>query len=310
MSTLDRRGFTLIELLTVVAIIAILASLTAVVAPRAIERAKLRKLDGAMIQLRTAFTEYYTKNSTYPPTYGYIAPQAKDKQTLVDSDYFTKPYLALMQLAKIADLYDNFADSTDTNRDGNLGILEYSPIGQTDVASNKTTYQPVLYNGSAPQDEIAEQLKADGRPIVYVPVNLAQFKRARQFWVETGDVYGATWNATDPRIAGMTFPPPTYDAYVLISVGPGGSTFGVVADPPSGAGNRNRYHLAALRTYFLATRDLNNNGKLDFEFEARSREDEGLPEYTPGGQTYSANNNLPDPIAPRGYGPVIRQSPK
>ena len=94
---------------------------------------------------------------------------------------------------------------------------------------------------------------------------------------------------------GVSFPPTKYDAFVLISVGPGGSTFGLTDDPPfkASVNPRNLYHLAALRTYFLATRDLNANGKLDFDFNTRTKEGEGKLTYTVAPTNKQCDNNLP-----------------
>lgn len=315
MVTSRRKGFTLIELLTVIAIIAILAGITFSAIPRVLERAKLRKLDGIFHGLEVAMATYATRAGTsggYPPAYGFLLASARGKATneILPTDYFTKPYGALIELNKAADIYDNFAQTGDSNRDLQIGTLEFSPIGQQNVANGSFTYYNTPYTGpSSPNlsDEVAAQIDAQEAPVRYVPVNIAQYKRARRYWIEEAqDPLASTWNANSPLLQGMAFPPPKYDAYVLISVGPGGESFDVLAEPPQGAPFAYRYHIAAMRTFFLATRDLNGDNILDLDFRQASSQ-RGL-EYTvsvPNGPTYNVNNLLPSPIKPAGFGPVI-----
>ena len=90
----------------------------------------------------------------------------------------------------------------------------------------------------------------------------------------------------------------------------GGTTAGVVAGPCGTEAVIERYHTAGLRTYYLATRDLNNNDKLDFEYRARIQ-GEARETYAVQGVPGSpqTNNNLPSPTAPEGYGPAIYKFP-
>jgi len=103
-------------------------------------------------------------------------------------------------------------------------------------------------------------------------VNIAQFKKLKRL-VERTDDYNAksvNWSSLNFR-----FPPPKYDAFVLISIGPKEGTFGILPSDESGT---DMYHKLALRAYYLATRDINNggegNGVLDFDFRARTKQDE------------------------------------
>lgn len=305
-----RKGFTLIELLTVIAIIAILAGITFTALPRVRERAKLTRLESIFNGLRTALATYASKQGAggYPPAYGFLLPSARGKapNALSDGDYLTLPYGALIELNKTADIYDNFAESADANQDNTIGLLEYAPIGRLNSVG-RPEYQRVLYTGGNVPDEVAEQLVAEESPVRYVPVNLAQFKRAQNYWVNVArDPLATTWDPNAADLQNMAFPPPKYDAYVLISVGPGFDSFGVLADPPQGAPAPYAYHIAALRTYFLATRDLDNDGALDFDFNnANSQRGKTYQVTPPAGAPYNCDNLLPSPTKPAGYGPRI-----
>src|SRR5690606_2178628 len=136
-------------------------------------------------------------------------------------------------------------------------------------------------------------------------VNSLQAKQARQYWIESGDWLGESWNQNSTNaLRNMIFPPSKLDTYVLISLGPSGSTFGVVPDPPSGNYDPQfTYYVAALRAYYLATRDLNDNGQLDFDFRARTQQGEGELVAQIGAAT--VGNQLPDPANANNAGPII-----
>jgi prepilin-type N-terminal cleavage/methylation domain-containing protein len=335
MNALSRRGFTLVELLVVIAIIATLASFLAVAAPRVLESAKLRKLESNALNLRTSLTQYYTQHQSYPPGYGFVAKNFKDDNDPTDNApdafYHLRPYTSLLRLDNADDLNDNFSDGTETLRpfDDQLNILEYLPVGTTAATTLRTQFPQDRYEGPGTAsgtvaNDIGKQLQRDSRPMVYIPVNARQANRARQYWVENGAWFADRWEPSDANFPRMVFPPPNYDAYVLVSVGPGGSTYGILPEPLGTEPDRDLYHITALRAYFLATRDLNNNGALDFDFEAR-RGDEAAVQYqvnvngtpldpTPSGglcaSTQCYPNSLPDLFtAPNGYGPYIFRSP-
>lgn len=316
MDTVRRKGFTLVELLTVIAIIAILAGITLTAVPRVLERGKLTKLEGNFANIRTALATYASKPgaSGYPPAYGFLLGSARGKTPaqITDGDYFTKPYGTLIGLDKTADIYDNFGESADLDQDGDISALEFSPIGNFDVATNRTSFYNVLYRGNNLPDEVSEQIQARETPIRYVPVNLAQFKFARDYWVnEARDPLASTWNASSPTLQNLKFPPPKYDAFVLISVGPGFDSFGIIGNPPQGAPAAYAYHIAALRTYFLATRDLDGDGSLDFDFLVSNEQRGKQYTVTPtSGTPYAVDNLLPSPTKPAGYGPRIFVSTK
>lgn len=296
MKKMYSRGFTLIELLTVVAIISILAALTLTVGPRMIERAKMTKLDSAFRSVEKALIAYSIDFQTLPPAYGYVGfEQEKDLDGPANAAeevhyYNLRPYMLRMRYHGVEDMYDLFSMSYDTDNDGALSPLEFSPIGikKPDGSYEFETGLP-RYDGSdsaALMGEIDRQLDAEKRPFIYIPVNKTQFSKVQKFWIDNGDEYAETWDPSDPILSRLTFPPKKYDAFVLISVGPTANTFGLVdhSDIESAAGwsealnannGRDRYHLLCLRTYFLATRDWDTNGELDFDFIARTRRGQG-----------------------------------
>jgi prepilin-type N-terminal cleavage/methylation domain-containing protein len=344
MRTHNRSGFTLVELLVVVAIIAILASIIAVALPRALERAKIARMTGALDQLRISLTQYYSDHSTYPPPYGtrYFGSRFADPNDLsVDlaKIYQINNFMAAMGLYD-EDRYDEFSQgySTSLEQSTGLSLLEFAPVATQGVSS--FSYNPEVYNeiytGNNLGSAVAEQLSEDRRPFIYVAVNQRQFQRAKTYWLRNNDFLATTWDTTqaNSELAGLQFPPPNYDTFVLIGVGPGGDSFGLVDDPPflNQIPQEDRYYVAALRTYFLATRDLNGNGELDFHFQSRTSQAEGRAEYTFNNdrtntqvdvaaaiQPFFASsgiapgeilpNSLPTFRAPNGYGPYIYVSP-
>jgi prepilin-type N-terminal cleavage/methylation domain-containing protein len=282
-----RQGFTLIELLTVIAIIGILASLTAVVLPRALERAKVTRVKNAMNQIQTSLVQYFADHNSYPPRYGYMLSNPGNQQV--------RPYPVALGFYDNPDLYDEFSESHDTNRDGNLSLLEFSPIGDRNQATGQVTFPTEVYNGNNMAGQVELQMQSAPRPFVYVPVNARQLAIVNRYWVERNDLLAETWDGADPLLSLLEFPSESYDKYVLISVGPAGSTSGVLSNPTGGNFDLSGYSLAqvyqilGLRAYWLATRDADGNGVLDFDYEAR--------------RTGASDAVLPD--GTRGYGPLI-----
>jgi hypothetical protein len=69
---------------------------------------------------------------------------------------------------------------------------------------------------------------------------------------------------------------------VLVSVGPTNNTGGVVCTRDAigldvAEDEADIYHITALRAHWLATRDLNENGEPDFDYEGRTQRDEADP---------------------------------
>ena len=290
MKKMHSRGFTLIELLTVIAVISILAALTLTVGPRMIERAKMTNLDSAFRTVEKALIAYSIDFQTLPPAYGYVGfEQEKDLDGPADPTeevhyYNLMSYMTRMRYHGVEDMYDLFSMSYDTDNDG-LDPLEFSPIGikKPDGSYEFETGLP-RFDGSASallMNEIDRQLDAEKRPFIYIPVNKAQFSKVQKYWIDNDDEYAQNWDETDPVLSRLTFPPKKYDAFVLISVGPAANTFGLL-DPPeplwdamTANNGRDYYHLLCLRAYFLATRDWDTNGELDFDFIARTRRGQG-----------------------------------
>lgn len=336
------RGFTLLELLTVIAIIAILAALTFAIAPRLIERARIRSLHNTMNELRTALAQYYATHQTYPPAYGYMDFKAEKRydDTGVrppDGELFClKPYLAYLKLHGVEDYYDNFSEGYDTDGDNEFGLLEFAPVGVLDQAKKRYSFPDQLrYVGDrgVHDAEIKRMQELKRRPIIYIPVNKRQAEKARKYWINRAatqdplDFYGLSWDPAAPELQGVTFPPASYDTFVLISVGPARSTFGII--PPAATTNSDwdratnaivesedliisdaAYHILGLRAYYMATRDLDGNDRLDFHYEDRrlGEDKDGQPYQIVVNNatvTVPMGNLMPDRRAPNGYGPYL-----
>jgi prepilin-type N-terminal cleavage/methylation domain-containing protein len=310
MKTVCARGFTLIELLVVIAIIAILASLLVVAGPGVLMRAKLADVRNDMNQIRTALATYYSQWDSYPPGYGYrlwgwqklvAEAAAQGLPAPEEGELFQLvPYTAMIGYHGNLDVYDRFdtEESHDTDRDGNLRPLEFLPVGtENPPGSDNIVFPADLYPGAEAMVDAALQLD-EQRPYIYIPVNLDQFEKVKRYYYRqyeaTGDVRymnAKVWDDTDAALVqvistdeasgGRDATPPRYDSYVLISKGPYGSTCGLLADTLGGEG-LDPYRILGLRTYFLATRDYNDNDKLDFDYVARSQQGENEDAYDAG----------------------------
>ncbi len=305
------RGFTLIELLAVIAIIAILAGLTAAALPRAIEQARLADTRNDLNQIRTALASYYADHGSFPLAYGFRTWASWEAQVTGDASVpdpldpndrrmvNREPYMAAIGQYGAIDLYDRFSDQLDSDNDELISRLEYSP--RLDLNSGQSFNDLPFFNTVAPFDP--GLMEDNERPYVYAPVNRGTFRRLSNmikkypnFTLQRTDG-GSNWVGWD----GSVWPTPAdpselfplvsaqYDAYVLLSVGPQGDTAGVVS--PIGPGQSEAdfansllargytpldiYQALSYRTYYLATRDANNNQQLDFDFNARAKQGEG-----------------------------------
>lgn len=350
MKRLSDKGFTLIELLTVIAIIMILAGMVFIVGPRMIERAKITSWVQVCNEIRTTAVAYMTKKavgvSSYPPAYGYLIKQIEDADlsqigTGKDELYFCMaPYVSQKYLGYMRnyDVYDPFArTSHDTDRDGAISLLEFSLTGEKQATSDSYVFsdeaQHYVYNGNNLSSEVQVQLTSQ-RPMLYIPVNLAQAKLVAQYYAriiqDNGELLAGAnatrWNTTetfpndpdekcrDNPLRKLHFPPNCYDDFILISVGPTADTGGIVTPLRSENGGlvdytaeflagvyrrSDWYHVLALRAYYLATRDINDNGMLDFDFRNRTRSGEGKP------TSYSNKDLCLLPNGTNGAGPLI-----
>ncbi len=324
MSTQRSRGFTLIELLTVIAIISILFGMVAVGLGRARERANIADVESDFKALQTALATYYATRGSYPAAYGYLIqklPAGTSRNAVLDEKLFMlTPYLSILGEYGNDGIYDRFSDGYDTDGDSALrsdvlGRMEFLPILKKDETGAfivpKELYNPATSTPGAPGDLITGEHSQVERPYVYIPVNLDQFRAAKRYFDDV-DAMASTWRPNvdpDPgaKLQGhkdaydLTFPPPRYDAYVLISVGPREDAGGVASPgyvvTSSGdvidvearilADLRTRYagseyahinngddyiyHILGLRAFYLATRDLNENKQPDYDFRARTR---------------------------------------
>jgi len=250
-----------------------------------------------------ALEQYRAKHGTYPAAYGFVRKDMAhlDHNRVSERDYYHMlSYTAALALYDDGAFDDPHATSGDANGDGEISLLEFVPGADDDRR----------YLGKGFDEAVRKLKAAKTRPLIYAPVNLAQFEKAKEFWLSRDEFVAETWNNSHPVLRDESFPPDVYDACVLISVGPGGSTGGVAAPELVRGRQRNGrwdmrqvYHIAALRAYFLATRDLNENGLPDFEYNARTKKGEGALIYTVNGKQVS--NKLPDPKNPDGDGPMV-----
>ena len=310
-------GFTLIELLTVIAIISILSSITLVGIGRVREKAKITKARTTMDHIATALDTYYSDHNSYPPAYGYlkVSPEEAALQTPSDATHFLKPYDAILSMysTSVGDVSDNFSFSSDTDGDGMISLLEFTPE-RFEVGPDNYDYRNALYMGGS-------NLKTEAHSYIYIPVYSRNAEKVAKFYwnlAQSGSsadaldaYYAFAWDDLDRELSRLRFPPPRYDAYILMSVGPRGTTGGILADVFN-VDDPSAYHLSALRAYYLATRDINDNGLLDFDFEAMTSGEGKINSYSAviAKHGFDTNNEaeqinrLPNgqPI----YGPLIK----
>jgi len=219
---------------------------------------------------------------------------------------YTRPWMDFLENHNNRDLYDNFAIAYDSDRDQRISRLEFSPSGLLNNAASqlydfdkgKWRY---VYPHSQLDGEMQEQiLLQEQRPMFYFPVNLRQFRKVSNDWHKKGQPSNPRpiYDTSNPNgldvLASMNFPPPNYDSYVLISAGPSANTWRIIVDFTNSVleeGNYSPayyYHVLGMATYFMATRDAENNGEgdgeLDFDYRARTRR----------GQGKDSNNKMPD----------------
>ncbi|MBX7257267.1 MAG: prepilin-type N-terminal cleavage/methylation domain-containing protein [Candidatus Hydrogenedentes bacterium] len=305
MEPVSRRGFTLIELLTVIAIIAILASITAVALPRVLEKARIARTEADMKQVATALTQYMTEHNSFPPAYGFKLwpPQPENDPSYVPQFRHTA-YVADINLLKVFDVYDYWSESHDTNGDKQISYLEFSPIDGRDCTSLDTELPFPLDPAAALCGNQGKQMN-EKRPFAYIPYFSKHLDRLKKRLAATYQTepyplawLGETWAEVDndpsqPLMPSQMIPPPRYDGFVLLSVGPENNSHGILVPPgpsgdafdeaffgqPSGSGlTGDMLYILGLRAAFLGTRDANDNGNLDFDFRARTRSKEGRDE--------------------------------
>jgi prepilin-type N-terminal cleavage/methylation domain-containing protein len=310
MKTARTWGFTLIELLVVIAIIGILAGLISVALPLALEKAKLADAQADFRAISTALSGYYTEYESYPPGYGFRNWQSPSDPNPPNPLQNHQTYMSFISLFGALDFHDRFSTNYDTNNNQIIDRMEYVPY---DVGTN--SFVPVdvdIYpNLGVLGPPLAGRPDKEQRPYIYAPYYSKQLEKLNREIAALGGLAwdGAAWNADFDSALG--YPPPRYDGFVLISVGPAGSTGGVATPTNAAAfeasistGADTIYNIYALRAAYLATRDVNNNGLLDFDFIGRSRQDEANPDNYPApGEPYTL---LPD--GTRGAGPLIHHT--
>lgn len=311
MNAVLRGGFTLIELLVVIAIITILAGLTAVAVPRALETARMTDVDADFHAIATILQQYYTDHSTYPPGYGYLL----FKQRSGEPDrYNHHPYTFDTGIEGVTKLYDRFSQDFDTNNDDVLQRLEFLPVEMLppDPSDPYLILDPGLlaalpYPGGGGLEAFDTNKKRGNspRPYVYIPYNTRDIKRMKRVINDPAndsirnELYLGRWHEDYiPDGSASQIPPPEYNAFVLISVGPLEDTRGVITPAEdenawlsaTGEDPRLYYYVLGMRAAYLATRDLNENALLDFDYRARIRQGERAPwpEMPDGRYEYAA----------------------
>ena len=315
-----RAGFTLIELLTVIAIMAILAAITITAVTQYLDRAKEVQTEANMRSVSQSLTQYYARTDNivgFPPAYGYIDPASADgDETLfTDANHVLRPYTQVLGIHDADDLFqlDAYTLSYDMNNDGALSFFEFLPVGQLDPGSGNYIFSDFLYLYSAAAanqmpvsgtvNEVSKQMSGTiRRPFVYIPYNTRQLQAATRYWYAIGEEAveagggAASFDTASSELSGrMFFPPPQYDAFVLIGNGPGGNDGGLCSIPVPGTpgtdyDNDYAQHVLALRIAFLATRDRSPDGGitepdglLDHSYPDRDRADGNQVHLLPDG---------------------------
>lgn len=308
----EKRGFTLVELLVVIAIIGILAGFIVGGVSRAREKAKIADANNTMRQIETMIVEYYTTHNTYPPAYGFLSKEAfklsKDarrgdedlpgkayvldiEDTVNNDGYFvTESYLYQLGLQNNLEYYDPFAlDSTDTDYDGTIGRLEYNPTdGINDFVSDYSTTPESIQ-----------------RPFIYIPINQRQFRRVKEIWDDPAQGNGFP-DFDNPKLRDLEFPPASYDSFIIASAGVVANTQGLIYDVGTGNGKLDEtfyepnyaYHIAAMATYYILTRDFDNDLIPDFDFDGRASGDQEAHVFP--------NRQHNSTIGPGVLGPIYR----
>ncbi|MFP6581955.1 MAG: type II secretion system protein [Candidatus Hydrogenedentota bacterium] len=308
-SNTQKRGFTLVELLVVIAIIGILASFTFVGMGRYFRMAKTTKTVDAIRQLETEMTAYYVDHKSYPPAYGFLTKDAFSELTpaeraALDPDdpagqewFVSEHYMYALELAGSVEHFDVFGlETSDTDYNNWTDVLEYYPVDAQGRPTGK-------------DDDIDwrnNTVIIGQRPFIYVPVNLRQFRKMKKYWDENSDGFPDFHNNSSPLDADITqgkmsFPPASYDAFALVSVGATNNTQGLIYGYGSDIDRLDAsdydkaylYHIAALATFYMLTRDSDDNGVNDFDHNGRrtGEEDTHLFPYSP--RTDRDGNLLP-----------------
>jgi len=278
----------------------------------------------------------YLRNSLDIDITGYSLDQINDLQTDTNVQgtgrrvrpVHTRPWMDFLGLHNNDDMLDLFSIAYDTDADAEISRLEFTPAGRlSDPANQSYAFDGNYYEVYGGHNDAGvllsdrnEQLDSQGpRPLLYFPINTRQFRKVAAGWYDQAAA-DSERTQSDPRpddsdlganpaLLDTSFPPPNYDAYVLISVGPNIHTGGLIYELTNNSdcdmclgeygSPAYYYHILGMAAYFMASRDGESggqgDGELDFDYRAR----------TTRGQVDSDSNYLPDRGRQRAPGPVI-----
>jgi len=263
------RGFTLIELLTVIAIIAILAAGSMAVFSRALEKARIGRVEADLRNLRTSVEAYRIDFDTYPPGQ-YDILRGRD----LDGDQQEELWSP-----------------------SQVGYLRRLNLG----SQKESAFYDIFTEPQAPYVYIAAFSKNVDVVNDFLLNNLSSMDRGNLF----NELLAQVSNENGPVYDRLRLPPPRFDLWVMMSAGPfdpeqsyGGLNPDVSTLDPNTDWVQIR--LRRLTAYVLATLDKDNSGELDYDCRVRKKKqgvklDNGQVEPLPNGS----------PL----YGPIITNGP-
>lgn len=223
-----------------------------------------------------------------------------DGDDIANNHFFLGSYMALLEQANNQDLYDPWSASYDTDGDSTITYLEYLPPRDENPDDADILYEDGTLGPHTHDPELNQLSAAEHRPFIYIPVNRRQADRVARWYLDNIIPHTQFPNEADnpappdpdthvneilqdhlatpgePPLGQVyaEFPPAKYDAFILMSVGPNGTTAGLVRELTNMVDLNNypvtyRYHVLGHLLFYLLTRDADENGKLDYTYDGR-----------------------------------------